>query len=317
MSALAAGRGISLPSLSAAGAAFAAHTHRRLCAHPRAVPCADRPASRRSRSGSAAWPRRPICSMPRAGMTCAAHRPRPQARGGHRDHEGAGDRAHARDRSTTPWTCTAARASSTARRTISARSTARVPIGITVEGANIVTRSLIQFGQGAIRCHPYLLKEMTRARGPRSRARARRVRPAILGPCRAQRRQRVARLGPRLDRRDCSRRRRRCRRRRRRFYRQLGRYASAFALAVDVALLRLGGGAQAAGDGLGALRRRALRALSVVRRAQALEGRGPPGGGSAAGGVVHGERASPPSRRGSTRSSRTFPTGRWRGSCAF
>jgi len=30
-----------------------------------------------------------------------------------------------------------------------------VPIGITVEGANIMTRSLIQFGQGVIRCHPY------------------------------------------------------------------------------------------------------------------------------------------------------------------
>ena len=29
------------------------------------------------------------------------------------------------------------------------------PIGITVEGANIMTRSLIQFGQGMIRCHPY------------------------------------------------------------------------------------------------------------------------------------------------------------------
>src|SRR5690606_24082114 len=29
------------------------------------------------------------------------------------------------------------------------------PIGITVEGANILTRSLIIFGQGAIRCHPY------------------------------------------------------------------------------------------------------------------------------------------------------------------
>ncbi|EDZ62079.1 acyl-coenzyme A dehydrogenase [Sulfurimonas gotlandica GD1] len=29
------------------------------------------------------------------------------------------------------------------------------PIGITVEGANIMTRSLIQFGQGVIRCHPY------------------------------------------------------------------------------------------------------------------------------------------------------------------
>lgn len=31
-----------------------------------------------------------------------------------------------------------------------------VPISITVEGANILTRSLIIFGQGAIRCHPYL-----------------------------------------------------------------------------------------------------------------------------------------------------------------
>ncbi|HXM31215.1 MAG TPA: acyl-CoA dehydrogenase, partial [Xanthobacteraceae bacterium] len=35
-----------------------------------------------------------------------------------------------------------------------------VPIGITVEGANILTRNLIVFGQGAIRSHPYLLKEM-------------------------------------------------------------------------------------------------------------------------------------------------------------
>jgi acyl-CoA dehydrogenase len=35
-----------------------------------------------------------------------------------------------------------------------------VPISITVEGANILTRNLIVFGQGAIRCHPYLLKEL-------------------------------------------------------------------------------------------------------------------------------------------------------------
>jgi acyl-CoA dehydrogenase len=34
------------------------------------------------------------------------------------------------------------------------------PISITVEGANILTRSLIIFGQGAIRCHPYLYQEM-------------------------------------------------------------------------------------------------------------------------------------------------------------
>ena len=34
------------------------------------------------------------------------------------------------------------------------------PIAITVEGANILTRSMIIFGQGAIRCHPYVIPEM-------------------------------------------------------------------------------------------------------------------------------------------------------------
>ncbi len=37
------------------------------------------------------------------------------------------------------------------------------PISITVEGANILTRSMIIFGQGAIRCHPYVLAEMKAA----------------------------------------------------------------------------------------------------------------------------------------------------------
>ncbi|MEE8439557.1 MAG: acyl-CoA dehydrogenase [Micropepsaceae bacterium] len=36
-----------------------------------------------------------------------------------------------------------------------------VPVAITVEGANILTRNLMIFGQGAIRCHPHLLNEMT------------------------------------------------------------------------------------------------------------------------------------------------------------
>ncbi|KAF0204543.1 MAG: hypothetical protein FD173_1585 [Gallionellaceae bacterium] len=36
----------------------------------------------------------------------------------------------------------------------------QTPIGITVEGANILTRSLIIFGQGAVRAHPYVLKEI-------------------------------------------------------------------------------------------------------------------------------------------------------------
>jgi alkylation response protein AidB-like acyl-CoA dehydrogenase len=35
-----------------------------------------------------------------------------------------------------------------------------MPIAITVEGANILTRNLMIFGQGSLRCHPYLLKEM-------------------------------------------------------------------------------------------------------------------------------------------------------------
>jgi acyl-CoA dehydrogenase len=38
-----------------------------------------------------------------------------------------------------------------------------LPVSITVEGANILTRTLIIFGQGAIRCHPYALKEMIAA----------------------------------------------------------------------------------------------------------------------------------------------------------
>ena len=44
-----------------------------------------------------------------------------------------------------------------------ARSYQGAPIAITVEGANILTRSLIIYGQGAIRCHPYILAELQAA----------------------------------------------------------------------------------------------------------------------------------------------------------
>ncbi|WP_459070899.1 acyl-CoA dehydrogenase domain-containing protein, partial [Enterococcus faecium] len=44
-----------------------------------------------------------------------------------------------------------------------ARAYQQVPIAITVEGANILTRCLIIFGQGAIRCHPYVLQELATA----------------------------------------------------------------------------------------------------------------------------------------------------------
>ncbi|MGH8493191.1 MAG: acyl-CoA dehydrogenase [Moraxellaceae bacterium] len=46
-----------------------------------------------------------------------------------------------------------------------------IPIGITVEGANILTRSLIIFGQGAMRCHPFLLREIEAA-GLKDKARS-------------------------------------------------------------------------------------------------------------------------------------------------
>jgi acyl-CoA dehydrogenase len=44
-----------------------------------------------------------------------------------------------------------------------ARAYQSIPIGITVEGANILTRSMIIYGQGAIRCHPFVLREMKAA----------------------------------------------------------------------------------------------------------------------------------------------------------
>ncbi len=115
-----------------------------------------------------------------------------------------------------------------------------VPIGITVEGANIVTRALIQFGQGAIRSHPYLLKEMMAlqdADGSRGldafdKALWDHVGHSIANAFRAWARAWTGGLwAPAPDAGAAS-----------PYYRQLGRYSSAFALAVDLALLSLGGG---------------------------------------------------------------------------
>jgi acyl-CoA dehydrogenase len=47
---------------------------------------------------------------------------------------------------------------------------ANVPVAITVEGANILTRTLITFAQGALRAHPYLLKEVEAAQNPDRKA---------------------------------------------------------------------------------------------------------------------------------------------------
>lgn len=56
-----------------------------------------------------------------------------------------------------------------------------IPVGITVEGANILTRSLIIFGQGAIRCHPWLMEEITAASLPNKREALQRFDAALMG----------------------------------------------------------------------------------------------------------------------------------------
>ena len=114
-----------------------------------------------------------------------------------------------------------------------------VPIAITVEGANIVTRSLIQFGQGAIRCHPYLLKEMQaledidRARGLDAFDQALwgHIAHSLANAMRAWGRAWTGGVfAPAADAGAAK-----------PYYRQLSRYSAAFALAVDLALLTLGG----------------------------------------------------------------------------
>jgi acyl-CoA dehydrogenase len=114
-----------------------------------------------------------------------------------------------------------------------------VPVGITVEGANILTRNLIVFGQGAIRAHPYILEEMN-ALGDDDHARGldafdtvfwKHVGHSITTLFRAWGRSWSGGMfAPAPDAGEAS-----------KFYRQLSRYSAAFALSADMALLTLGG----------------------------------------------------------------------------
>ena len=114
-----------------------------------------------------------------------------------------------------------------------------VPVAITVEGANILTRSLIIFGQGAIRCHPYVLKEMEAARNPDRAQGVRDFDDALLGHVGFTLSNAVRSLimaltnarftaapvdGPVA-----------------RYYQHIVRFSASFAFAVDVAMLSLGG----------------------------------------------------------------------------
>jgi acyl-CoA dehydrogenase len=110
-----------------------------------------------------------------------------------------------------------------------------VPVAITVEGANILTRSLIIFGQGAIRCHPFVLKEMNSARAKNvdefDRALfghigftiSNAVRSFVMALTHA-RFTHVPEVGDT-----------------KRYYQHIVRFSASFAFAVDVAMLTLGG----------------------------------------------------------------------------
>lgn len=114
-----------------------------------------------------------------------------------------------------------------------------VPIGITVEGANILTRNLIVFGQGAIRAHPYLLQEMNALKEPDQEKALDRfddafwshVGHSLMTVLRAWGRSWTGGLvAPAPDAGAAT-----------KFYRQLSRYAACFALTADMALLTMGG----------------------------------------------------------------------------
>jgi len=114
-----------------------------------------------------------------------------------------------------------------------------VPVAITVEGANILTRSLIIFGQGAVRCHPFVLKEMNAARNPDHEAGVREFDRALMGhvgfALSNAARSIVMALtfarftaAPRTGATA-------------RYFQHINRYSASFALATDIAMLALGG----------------------------------------------------------------------------
>jgi acyl-CoA dehydrogenase len=114
-----------------------------------------------------------------------------------------------------------------------------VPVAITVEGANLLTRSLIIFGQGAIRCHPFVLREMNAAREKDKQKALKEFDAALFGhigftisnavrslvmALTLARFSRVPETGPTQ-----------------RYFQHINRFSASFAFATDVAMLTLGG----------------------------------------------------------------------------
>jgi acyl-CoA dehydrogenase len=117
----------------------------------------------------------------------------------------------------------------------------QLPIGITVEGANILTRSMILFGQGAIRCHPYVLKEMKAAFNPDPRQGLQDFDMALFGHLLFTIRHAFGALGKGLTGSHFVNVPANVAPETRRYYQQLTRFSSAFAFLSDISMLVLGG----------------------------------------------------------------------------
>lgn len=112
------------------------------------------------------------------------------------------------------------------------------PVSITVEGANILTRSMIIFGQGAMRCHPYVHRELSAAKNPDKKQAAKEFDKALFAHFGylisnkvrafylAISRGRFA-LAPKSP--------------LKRYYQMASRYSAAFAYVADMSMLVLGG----------------------------------------------------------------------------
>jgi acyl-CoA dehydrogenase len=114
-----------------------------------------------------------------------------------------------------------------------------IPIAITVEGANILTRNLIIFGQGAIRCHPFVLREMNAARDQDHEHGAAEFDRALFGHIgftisNAARSFLMAVTFARFEQVPES-------GATRRYFQHIERFSASFAFATDVAMLTLGG----------------------------------------------------------------------------
>lgn len=112
------------------------------------------------------------------------------------------------------------------------------PIAITVEGANILTRSMIIYGQGAIRCHPFVLEEMNAAHSSNSDALSK-FDSALLGHVGFAMSNTVRSLwlgftdgyGSSTPTKDAT----------QRYYQQMNRYSANLALLSDISMAVLGG----------------------------------------------------------------------------